>query len=127
MVETSDLVHKVLGIRPKAIRFPGGSFNHLNKPYLDRLHELGFKIFDWTISGGDGSYPYNSPYLIFANATYADSLTNRAILLMHTKPNNANSVEALPSIIEFYKNNGYEFKTIDDDTTEYYYNMKSLQ
>jgi hypothetical protein len=35
-----------------------------------------------------------------------------------------NSVTALPSVIKYYKDNGYEFKAIDENTDEEYHFMK---
>jgi peptidoglycan/xylan/chitin deacetylase (PgdA/CDA1 family) len=35
-----------------------------------------------------------------------------------------NSVKALPTIIKYYKDNGYEFKKIDENTPEVYHIMK---
>lgn len=121
MTKTFNVINEVLGVKTYIIRFPGGSSNHLSKEYVDRLHGLNFKIFDWTISGGDGMYPKNRPDQILANAIEPSQLTSRAILLMHCKPNNENSCEALPGIIEYYINSGYEFKTINESTPEYYF------
>lgn len=121
MNETEGLIEKVIGVRVIPLRFPGGSSKHLNKELLERLHGLNYHVYDWTISAGDGMYPKNSPDLIFANATESQYLTKSAILLMHTKPDCINSCEALPKIIKFYKSSGYQFKTITDDTPEYYF------
>lgn len=121
MIKTSDELTRVLGIKTNIIRFPGGSTGHLNKAFLNRLHELQYKIYDWNISGGDGMYPKNRPDQIFSNATDSEQLTSKAILLMHTKSNNQTSCEALPMIIDFYIKNGYVFKPISQSTPEYYF------
>jgi len=121
MLQSSDTVSGITGVKPNVIRFPGGSSKRLNKELLDKLHNLGYKVYDWNISAGDGMYPKNPPEAIFLNAINPSQITSNAILLMHTKANNQNSCEALPRIIEYYKNSGYEFKVITGDTPEYYY------
>ena len=121
MLQTSDQINKILGIRPKLLRFPGGSSKHLNKQFLDRLHGYNFKVYDWSISAGDGMYPNNPPDKLFENATNPKQITKTAILLMHCKPNNQVSYETLPRIIEYYKNLGFEFKQLTDDSPEYYF------
>ena len=48
------------------------------------------------------------------------------ILLMHCAYMSKNSVKALPDIIKYYKDNGYEFKVIDENTPEEFHFMKNL-
>ncbi len=43
---------------------------------------------------------------------------------MHCSYLSKNTVKALPSIIQYYKDNGYEFKTIDENTPEEFHFMK---
>ena len=43
---------------------------------------------------------------------------------MHCNFNNKNTVKALPKIIKYYQDSGYEFKAITEDTPEYYYRFK---
>lgn len=124
MIQTADEINRVVGIRPVVLRFPGGSGGRLSKEFLDKLHKANYRIFDWNISAGDGMYPNNPPDRIFENATNPQQLTSNAILLMHDKPNNQKSCEALPMIIEYYRNHGYEFKTITEETPEYYFKFK---
>ena len=49
---------------------------------------------------------------------------DRVILLMHCGYQSKNSVKALPDIIKYYKDNGYEFKTIDESTPEEFHIIK---
>lgn len=121
MVKTACEVEKLTGNKPQIIRFPGGSSKRLNKDSLNRLHEKGYKIYDWTISAGDGTYPKNPPEKVLENALEPKYLTSNAILLMHSKPNNQTSVKALPLIIKHYKDLGYEFKILTKETPEYYF------
>lgn len=124
MQRTSDEIKRVLEIEPLILRFPGGSNKRLNKEFLIRLHKENYKVYDWTISSGDGMYPNNPPKAIFENAVESRGLSPSTILLMHSKTNNINSCEALPDIIEFYKKWGYSFEIVTPETPEYYFNFK---
>ena len=42
---------------------------------------------------------------------------------MHCTDMHKNTCEALPKIIEYYKSQGYEFKTIEEDTPEMYFKI----
>ena len=43
---------------------------------------------------------------------------------MHCGYQSKNSVKALPEIIKYYKDKGYSFKAIDDDTPEQFHYIK---
>ena len=121
MNKTAREVHNVIGINPKAIRFPAGSKKHLNKKLASRLHDLGYKIFDWNISADDG---FNNN--IAATKIYKNSIANkekftRAIITLHCSEENKETVKALPRIIKHYKDAGYVFMIINKDTHEYYF------
>ena len=61
--------------------------------------------------------PKLEPYKI---AEKAKSDKDVAMILMHTGYANKNSADALPLVIKFYKEKGYEFQTITHDTPELY-------
>ena len=44
---------------------------------------------------------------------------------MHCGYINKNSAIALPEIIKYYKDNGYTFKSIDEDTSEMFHYVNS--
>lgn len=124
MLETQDLISSVVPIKPTILRFPFGCNNntyHLSQSMVDLLHENNLKIYDWNTDSGDGANPNSSPDLLLKKSK---SDKNRVVLLMHCSYISKNSVKALPSIIQYYKDNGYEFKTIDENTPEEYHFMK---
>lgn len=125
MKEDQDEINRVTGVRYNILRFPWGSKRHLNDEMLNLLGECNFKIYDWTIDSGDGMRPKSSPYELFKNATKGCNDICPVIVLMHCDYGHKNTYKALPSIIKFYKDNGYEFKTIDDKTPEYYFKFSS--
>ncbi|EDT75251.1 polysaccharide deacetylase family protein [Clostridium butyricum] len=124
MISTQELISTVVPIKPTILRFPFGCNNNtykISKSMVDLLHDNNLKIYDWNTDSGDGANPNSAPSTIFKNAK---STKDRVILLMHCSYLSKNTVKALPSIIQYYKDNGYEFKTIDENTPEEFHFMK---
>jgi peptidoglycan/xylan/chitin deacetylase (PgdA/CDA1 family) len=124
MKRTSELVKGLIGIEPKAIRFPGGSAGVLNEGLLNEIHKNGFKIYDWNVDLLDGVNPNLSAERLLSNAKRAKGDQNNRIILAHCNYNNVNTCRALADIIKYYKEQGFSFETIDDNTEEYYYKLR---
>lgn len=116
-----NLVKEQIGYVPAFIRFPGGSSNTISASYTRGIMSAlapdvqarGYQYYDWTGSCGDGAvHPAD---VLFQEATKWGDQQN-IILLMHDSAPKDSTVEALPRVIEYYKNAGYEFKAIDRDT-----------
>jgi len=125
MARTSNKIEEVIGYAPKIIRFPGGSSKRLNAFTLDDLHKNNFKVYDWNVNICDGINPNLSISELTKNAQVIKGNKNVAIILMHCNFNNKNTVKALPGIIRYYLDLGYEFKAITEDTPEYYYRFRN--
>ena len=123
MNECRDEINRVVGISPNIIRFPGGSYKHLNKEFLNRLHENNLKVYDWNLDNSDGLNPKQSKDVLYKNAIKGSKDLKTINLLMHCTDMNKNTSEALTKIIDYYKNQGYEFKTIEEDTPEMYFRI----
>ncbi|MGE5629151.1 MAG: polysaccharide deacetylase family protein [Solirubrobacterales bacterium] len=121
MVKTSEKIKEVTGNSPKIIRFPGGSSKRLNQNLLNSIHAKGFKIYDWTSDIYDGEYPKLSVYRFVENSKKSKGDPSKVIILMHCNSNNKNTVKALPQIIKYYRESGYDILPINEDTEEYYY------
>lgn len=124
MKMTEDEIYKVIGVRPKIIRFPGGSTGHLNSELHEKLHKEGYKVFDWNARISDGFVPSKSPDVLYKEAVKTGSKWNTVFLLMHCCETDKNTVKALPRIIDYYKEKGYEFRVINENTPEYYFRYK---
>lgn len=123
MDKTAEEIKRVINIDPKAIRFPSGSKKHLSFSLLEKLHERNYKIYDWNLSLSDG-IDYNTPATkLYQEATTKCINPNRIFLLAHCDQPNKNTCDALPSIIKHYKNLGYEFQSINNDTPEYHFRV----
>lgn len=124
MLDTQKLINTVIPIEPKILRFPFGCNNNsyrISQSMVDLLHENNLRIYDWNTDSGDGANPNLDPCRMVKNSK---SNKDRVILLMHCGYQSKNSVKALPDIIKYYKDNGYEFKTIDESTPEEFHIIK---
>ncbi len=124
MLDTQQLISTIIPIKPAILRFPFGCNNNtykISQSMVDLLHENNLKIYDWNTDSGDGANPNSAPSTLFKNSK---SNKDRVVLLMHCGYLSKNSVKALPCIINYYKDNGYEFKTIDENTPEEFHFMK---
>ena len=123
MDKTAFEVEKVVGFSPVVIRFPSGSKKHLSKNLLEKLHAKNYKIYDWNLSLSDGLDYNTSPDKLFKEATQKCINPSKIFLLAHCDQPNKTTCEALPKIIKYYKDLGYEFKTITTDTPEYHFRV----
>ncbi len=117
----SQVVKDQIGYVPAYIRFPGGSSNTVSAKYcsgimsrlVDSVHEKGFQYYDWNVSSGDGSKITTDAEI---DASIGHDDFNNIVLLCHDSATKQSTVEALPSIIEYYQQRGYAFKGIDRST-----------
>lgn len=124
MKQCQDEIYKVTGTRPNLIRFPGGSSKHLTKAYVDEIHGKGYRIFDWNAYMSDGINYKIPPDSLYKEATSSTVRFYPIILLMHCDSVNKNTLQALPSVIKYYRDKGFEFRAITNDTPEYYFPVK---
>lgn len=121
MIKTSEEINRVIGIKPNIIRFPYGSNSHLNNNFLKKLHDNNLKVYDWNASISDGVKPHSSPESFTKEAIATGNGISYIIFLMHCNNVNVNTYKSLPQIIQYYKNQGYEFRAITSDTPEFYW------
>ncbi|MBC8015631.1 MAG: polysaccharide deacetylase [Sporomusaceae bacterium] len=113
-----EIIKSVLNLRPNISRAPGGSAGHFTSAYWDTLKKQGYKEVGWNISSGDASSATAEQILnnIISQTEKNDFLWSHAILLMHDSRGHEETVKALPHIIKFYKEHGFEFHVINSKT-----------
>ena len=124
MLDAKSLIKEVTGVDTNILRFPFGCNNNsykLKHELVDLLHNNNLRIFDWNVDSTDGANPKADPST-FINKARSDK--DNIVLLMHCGYLNKNSAKALPEIIKHYKNQGYIFKSIEDDTEEEFHYIK---
>ena len=96
--------------------------NILNAPSLkefdDTLQENGIINVDWNALDGDAE---GKPYSTEEMLNYVKKTSkgkNHVVILMHDAAGKEKTVEILPQIIDYYKNEGYDFKVIKNTSKE---------
>lgn len=101
------------------VRMPGGSTNticrsDIMKDIKGELKEKDIYYIDWNVSSGDAS-AYKVPKdKIEKNIIEYSKGWNTIVILMHDAEAKTTTVDALPNIIKYFKDNGYSFRTLDD-------------
>lgn len=110
MSETLDLIHEITGTTPNLVRPPYGSAPGLKSEQIrDQIVDVGIKVWDWTIDSNDWALKDNPNGII--ETIKSETKFDVEVVLMHEKPQ---TLEALPGIISFYREQGYEFVVYDD-------------
>lgn len=107
--KNEDLIYKLIGIRPKIIRTPGGTQGHYHISYYNMVDAQDYLVYDWNVSTGDASAPLVPAEQIVKNVMTQVPGKDRVIILMHDAPGKTTTPDALPQIIRFLRNQGYEF------------------
>lgn len=114
-----DYVCSVIGKKPVCYRFPGGSTNSYGKSIVRDIARAmdgrGFQFVDWNVSVGDGSAKATEESIVQKIMAESEG-KKHIVMLAHDSGTKTETLAALPQIIEYYKNNGYTFKVIDEYT-----------
>lgn len=110
MNEALALIHEITGTNPNLVRPPYGSAPGLRNEWIrNQIVDANIKVWDWTIDSNDWSLKDN-PTQIIENIK-SGTKANREVVLMHEKPQ---TLEALPGIIAFYREQGYKFAVYEE-------------
>ena len=118
MYKMQDIICGQTGIRPKIMRFPGGSSNLVSKKYCAGIMtdltksvlDSGFQYFDWNVSSGDAGGTKSTSGVV-NNVINGVSGKKTAVVLQHDI--HKFSVDAVEEIIQWGLNNGYTFLPMD--------------
>ena len=87
------------------------------------LHNRGYEYYDWNISSADASGASVSVDKIIRSSTSASNGT--LMILFHDTYGKDTTVKALPTIIEYYLELGYEFRGIDETTYGFHHGINN--
>ena len=115
--KVGEVAKEQIGYVPCFIRFPGGSSNMISAEYssglmtklVDAVQEKGYQYYDWNLDSGDAAGAGKDA--IEENST--TEKLNHVMLLCHDTQAKDATVEALPYILKYYTERGYEFRGID--------------
>lgn len=118
MKRSYDSMKRILGedFHTRVLRLPGGirSWKGQNET-LQKLNAEGFSVIEWnSLSGDADGRAVNDPGTLSSYAIKTAGNARCVVVLMHDFSGKAGaiSVQALPTIIEYFKNNGYTFRTM---------------
>jgi peptidoglycan-N-acetylglucosamine deacetylase len=112
--KTDEVFKQILGddFKTRICRFPGGSFGESKKPFIQELDKEGYIDINWnTITGDADGINVDKKKLVERLKSTAKQ-RKHLVILMHDSPSKNTTVEALPEIIEYLKEQGYEFATL---------------
>lgn len=111
--KNQEMLKNILGEDPsKIIRFPGGSFN--KKSFQKRVNEEGYHFVDWNCLNGDAEALNVPEDKLFNNVKKSMGSQEHIIVLMHDASTKQTTVRSLSRIIDYIKEQGYSFKTLDE-------------
>lgn len=115
-----DYVAKLTGVNCTLFRFPGGSKNNYNKAIADSLIDYmqnkGYTYFDWNISIDDAVKNTSVDQMV---SNVLDNIDKRKtpVILCHDGSGHADTVTALPRILQGVIDKGYTFEKLSTNVT----------
>lgn len=113
--KNEDLIYNLIGIRPKVIRTPGGTQGNFHVRYYNAVDAADYLVYDWNVSTGDAAAPLVPTDTLVRNVKEQVPGKSRVIILMHDAPGKTTTPEALPRIIQYLKQQGYEFGVLSPE------------
>ncbi len=129
----AEKLKKDTGYEAFCMRFPGGSSNTVSRNYCQGIMsdlvqvvtDQGWMYFDWNVSSGDASGNNVATDKLIANVENELEPEQENVILMHDTSAKQTSAEALPTIIQYGKDNGYTFKPITKDTPQVHHGVSN--
>lgn len=125
LTKIHDYVYSVTGVDSRIIRFPGGSSNTVSNKYCKGIMEKlkvdvparGYIYHDWNVDSTDASGNNRDPEVLLNNVKARLTKNRKSNILMHdTGKMKQTTVQALPSIIEYVRSQGYEMEPLTEDS-----------
>lgn len=112
------LIDDATGVKTNIFRFAGGTTNKYNavirQPLCAEMVRRGFSYYDWNCTGGDNLAGATKESIV-ETALATGGEKQRLFMMLHCTKANGATAQALPDIIEHYRDAGYEFKAITND------------
>ncbi len=112
---TEKVLKNILGDEydTKIIRFPGGSFGNKKAVFRKVALKNGYNYYDWNSLNGDAEGHNISKNRLIERFKATSKGKHTLTVLMHDMNTKKTTVEALPEIIEYLQQSGYEFDTLE--------------
>lgn len=121
LAKLSAHLRDTVGYQPKIFRFPGGSNNATaSEAVLEEIQtraaKMGLCWFDWNALGRDDHGWTSDAYDIYQNVIHTAGDKKRIVVLMHDDGMRTTAADATRMIIEHYRELGYRFEKLTEDT-----------
>ncbi|HLR36166.1 MAG TPA: polysaccharide deacetylase family protein [Tissierellales bacterium] len=115
MKKNEDILKDILGsdFEVKLARLPGGSYGEKKSPYNRAIEKKGYKSIDWNALTGDAEGHHIPKDRLVQKLKNTSKGKDEVIVLMHDLGTKQTTASALPEIIEYLKNEGYEFRVLN--------------
>lgn len=113
--KNEELLQDILGkyFSTRVIRCPGGHMSWKGMDKLDEyLEENNMVSIDWNALNGDAEGKRKNASELFDYTIQTSKGKEMIVFLMHDTYKKEETVKALPQIIKYFKDNGYEFRTL---------------
>lgn len=118
--KVGKVAEEQIGFVPYLIRFPGGSSNVVSAKYsqgimsrlTEKVQEKGYQYYDWNVDSGDGG----GAGIDEIKTRSVTEQYSHVVILFHDSQTKDGTVDALPAVIDYYKEHGYEFRAIDRES-----------
>ena len=113
--KTDEMLKDILGpyFSTRVIRCPGGHMSWKGMEPLDEyLNENNMASIDWNALNADAQGKKKSAAELVDYTIKSSEGKEMVVLLMHDTYGKEETAKALPQIIKYFKDNGYEFKTL---------------
>ena len=104
------------------LRFPGGSTNTVSRRYGGKglmkqlkaeVEQKGWHWVDWNVCAEDAVGGHPSAGTIYRNVVHETGQQTNCIVLMHDSATTRTTAEALPDIIQWYRDQGFTFCRVE--------------
>lgn len=112
--KTDSVLKQILGeqFNTRLFRFPGGSSGKDRAPFKRVLAKAGYVYIDWNALTGDGESSDLTPKQLEDRLKATSKNKSHIVILMHDSESKSTTLQALPKIIEYLRDSGYEFSTL---------------
>ncbi|WP_222429890.1 polysaccharide deacetylase family protein [Paenibacillus cremeus] len=126
----NQLLEQTAGVRPSILRFPGGSNNrmgwksggrHIMAKIAREMSNSGYQYFDWNVSSTDAASAVQPLSDIISSVKAGSQGKQQIIVLMHDMDAKTTTVEALPEVIRYLKNQGFAFDVLTKSSFNYHF------
>ncbi len=130
----ADKLKNDTGYEAFCLRFPGGSSNTVSRNYcegvmtelVERVTDEGWMYFDWNVDSTDAEGENVAVETLVASVERELDPSQANVVLCHdTSSYKQTTADALQTIIDYGKNNGYTFKAISPETVQVHHGLNN--